>query len=139
MGPPLRKEPFTSGGFVKSVMEGTMNPIPSSHMPAVDVRDVALAHLRAVQRPEAANKRFILCNLTPSFLDYAAPLIAKYRPLGWPISENKADADPNEYVCLFDNTASKEILGIVYHDFNQSMLDMAEKMIELGTIVKPSQ
>ena len=29
-------------------------------MPVVDVRDVANAHLQAILRPEAANKRFML-------------------------------------------------------------------------------
>jgi hypothetical protein len=29
-------------------------------MNCVDVKDVSLAHLRALEKPEAANKRFIL-------------------------------------------------------------------------------
>jgi dihydroflavonol-4-reductase len=33
---------------------------PNININCVDVKDVALAHLRALERPEAANKRFIL-------------------------------------------------------------------------------
>ena len=43
-------------------------------------------------------------------------MIAKYRPLGWPITENMGEANPDEYISLFDNSASKE-LGVVYTDF----------------------
>ena len=45
--------------------------------------------------------------------------------------------DPDSYTSLFDNTASREVLGIQYMDFKQSMIDMAEKMIELQVIQKP--
>ena len=33
---------------------------PPLSMNCVDIKDVSLAHLRAMERPEAANKRFIL-------------------------------------------------------------------------------
>jgi len=36
-----------------------------------------------------------------------------------------------------DNSASKE-LGVVYTDFTKTMVDMADKMVELGTAVKPA-
>jgi len=58
---------------------------------------------------------------------------AKYRPLGWPITETLAASNPDEYVSLFDNSASRE-LGVVYTDFAKTMVDMADKMVELGTV-----
>ena len=90
----------------------------------------------AIKNPAAANRRFCLVQGSPSFQEYAAPVAEKYRALGWPITTNLADPDPNEYVSLFDNSASKE-LGVVYTDWNKTMLDMADKMVELGTVVKP--
>ena len=135
MGPPLRKENFTSGGWMKRLMEGGMATISAEHCCAVDVRDVAQAHLLGVKNAAAANRRFILCHSSPSFQDYAGPVAAKYRPLGWPISENLAAANPDEYISLFDNTASKE-LGVVYTDFAKTMVDMADAMVALGTVVK---
>ena len=103
MGPPLRKENFTSGGFLKKIMEGKMATISGDHMCAVDVRDVAHAHLLAVKNEAAANKRYILCHSSPSMHDFANPVAAKYRAQGWPISENYAEAKPDEYVSLFNN------------------------------------
>ena len=73
---------------------------------------------------------------TPSFHEFAAPVAAKFRPLGWPITENMVPA-PGAEVNLFDNSASKE-LGVVYTDFSKTMVDMADKMISLGTLVKPA-
>ena len=90
----------------------------------------------AIKNPAAANKRYILCHSSPSFQEYAAPVAEKYRPLGWPITENLAEANPEEYVSLFNNAASRE-LGVVYTDWSKTMVDMADAMVALGTVVKP--
>lgn len=37
-----------------------------------------------------------------------------------------------------DNTKSKEVLGIQYTDFAQTLLDMAESLIATGKAKKPS-
>lgn len=138
MGPPLRKEDFTSGGWLKRLMEGTNTSISAEHCCAVDVRDVATAHVLGITNPAAANRRFILCHSSPSFQEYAAPVTAKYRPLGWPITENLAESNPDEYISLFDNSASRE-LGVVYTDWSKTMVDMADAMVALGSVVKPAQ
>ena len=78
----------------------------------------------------------MICHSSPSFHEYAAHAAAKFRPLGWPISENLVPV-PGAEVNLFDNSASKE-LGVEYTDFSKTIVDMADKMIQLGTIVKPA-
>ena len=45
MGPNLRADWFASGDWVKSLMEGDMPEIDFGRWAAVDVRDVAFAHL----------------------------------------------------------------------------------------------
>ena len=137
MGPPLRKEAFQSGKFVVELMEGKMEMIKSEHFAAVDVRDVAKAHLLAIKNPAAANRRFILCAGNYSYHQYAAPIAAKYTPLGWPITTNLQPANPEEKVTIFNNAASKE-LGIEYIDFAKTMTDMADAMVALGSVVKPA-
>jgi len=136
MGPPLRTEPATSTGWMKRLMEGTMTTISAEHMCAVDVRDTARAHVLAVKNAVAANRRFILCHSSPSFHDFAGPVIEKYRPLGWPITENMGEPDPEEYVSLFNHAASRE-LGVEYTEFSQTMVDMADAMVDLGMVTKP--
>ena len=136
MGPPLRKENFSSGGWLQSLMYGKMEKIESRRNCVVDVRNAAFGHLAGVKVAAAAGKRFILCQGSPSFIDYAAPVIAKYAPLGWPITQAKEEVRPEEKFNLFNNTASKKVLGVDYIDFSKTMVDMADKMVELGTLSK---
>ena len=112
MGPNLRAEHFASGGWIKRLMTGEMQEIKADGCAAVDVRDTALAHLQAIKVPEAANKRFILALGMPHYAEYARPVIAKYAPLGWPVCQNFAPEDPSAFITQFDNTASREVLGI---------------------------
>ena len=88
-----------------------------NHMqfPFVDVRDVAMAHLLGIKKPEAANKRYILCADSLTFYEMFEPVITKYKQLGWPIIEEREPADPNAAPLKFDNSASKE-LGVSYTD-----------------------
>jgi len=60
VGPSLRLEPSTSIDFCKYALEGKMPAIPHNIFPTVDVRDVAVAHLRAIKLTEAAGHRFVL-------------------------------------------------------------------------------
>ena len=134
MGPPLRKELSTSIEWCKDVLEGTKQSISGDSLGSVDVREVAQAHLLGMKNKEAANKRFILCQGVPCYHDYAKPVIDKYTPLGWPCTQQYDERQP--ITNSFNVNASKE-LGVKYRDFNTTMLDMAEKLIELGIAKKP--
>ena len=57
----------------------------------------------------------------------------KYKQLGWPVTAEKATADP--IPIAFDNSASKG-LGVVYTDLTKCVDEMAEKMVELGMVSK---
>ena len=39
---------------------------------------------------------------------------------------------------MYDNTASREVLGIQYRDFSTTMVEMADAIIALGTIKMPA-
>lgn len=52
--------------------------VPRFAFPIVDVREVALAHLRAVKVEEAKNQRFILSNEPLWFRDMARILKEEY-------------------------------------------------------------
>ena len=112
-----------------------MESISSEHICLVDVRDTAIAHLLAIKNPIAANRRFILCHSSPSFQEMYCPVADKYRPLGWPITENMAPANPDEYISLFDNSAARE-LGVVFTEPAVTTVEMADKMVELGMVSK---
>ena len=133
----MRKEPFTSEGFVKRLLSGEMSEIPSEHFCMVDVRDCAMSHLLAVKNPAAANRRFILCKSSPPMTEWGRAIVEKYKPLGWPVTENFQAINENEVYARFNNDASVE-LGVQYRDIDSTMIDMADKMVELGKVVKPA-
>lgn len=61
----------TSSMLVKRIMNNEVSAYPQLNFNAVDVKDVAKAHVRALERPEAANKRFILSISEPErFIRY---------------------------------------------------------------------
>lgn len=60
LGPNLIEASFTSGDAIKKMLMGEFPGMPKSIMPCVDVRDCALAHLNAIKKPEADNKRIFL-------------------------------------------------------------------------------
>jgi dihydroflavonol-4-reductase len=59
LGPPLDAHTGSSINLITRVLKGKDPMLPDLSFPVVDVRDVALMHLRALQRPETAGKRFI--------------------------------------------------------------------------------
>ncbi len=62
LGPALIASDFTSGVFIQKVMSGAFPGMPKVQCCIVDVRDVALAHLRSITVPEAKDNRFALSN-----------------------------------------------------------------------------
>ncbi len=55
MGPTLHRTECTSMEVVKKLLERQMPILPSLGFPTCDVRDVALAHIRAMTEPDAIN------------------------------------------------------------------------------------
>lgn len=52
--------PKTTSSMILKLMTGKVSAIPPMKFTCADVRDIALAHLRATEKPDAANKRFII-------------------------------------------------------------------------------
>ena len=73
-GPALIQSEFSSSNYMKMLMLGLMPALPKVMFPIVDVRNVAEAHLNAIKKAEAKNKRFILCERTYKFLELSQTL-----------------------------------------------------------------
>ncbi len=58
-GPLLGPVKSPSFGLIKNVLSGSMKAIPNIPLNAIDIRDVADLHIRAMVTPEAAGERFI--------------------------------------------------------------------------------
>lgn len=59
MGPPLDRHYGSSIGVIARLLRGKDPMVPMLDFPVVDVRDVAEAHLRALERPEVAGLRIL--------------------------------------------------------------------------------
>ncbi|CUA68239.1 Putative NADPH-dependent methylglyoxal reductase GRP2 [Rhizoctonia solani] len=111
-----------------------------------DVRDIAKAHIAAIEKPEAANERFFICEgrfSVNSVVDY----IWKHYPeraqaKGIPKS-SPSTAFPETGTYHPDNTKSKNILGIEYHPIESMLKDTLEQFValekELGVDSGPSE
>ena len=149
-GPNLNKAQFSSGDVIKKLMMREFPGIPKISMGIVDVRDVAEAHLQAILKPEAANKRFILCSQSVWFKDIGAWLNEKYGKEYNPIHKEvpkfaiwvASFFDKTAAVVLprwgkrklYINKETTEILGIEFIEPKKSVLDMAESLINTGYI-----
>ncbi|KAI1776584.1 NAD(P)-binding protein [Hypoxylon cercidicola] len=116
----------TSNQFVRSLLLGankdeippTMNPI------FADVRDVAFAHVAAMEKPEAAGKRFFITGGYSSNRDMVN-IIRKHFPEYHDQlpSESAKGGELPDAVFKFDNGPSKEILGVQYKTLEESIKD----------------
>jgi dihydroflavonol-4-reductase len=74
LGPPLDEHYGSSLGLVERFLKGKDPMVPPMGLAIVDVRDVAEMHLRALQRPETAGKRYIASAGAMAFVDMARML-----------------------------------------------------------------
>ncbi len=153
MGPSLSKRiDFSSAEFMRSMLNGKFKTgAADMDFCLVDVRDVAEAHILAATRPDASG-RHILVSDTLSFIDFAKILRGRY--------ENKyalpRRVAPKAMLYLFgpivgglslkyilrnvgirmrfDNSYSKENLGIEYTPIDQTLIDHTEQLIADGLV-----
>jgi len=123
----------TSIQWLKKAMDGSKTKVPRGRSGFVDVRDVALAHLNAIEIPDAANKRFILYNEKGKLPDVYGWL-AKFngeRGAKVPTTLGKGEDTGGDPV---DNTRSKEVLKIDYTPLEKTFTDHAEQLLSRGAI-----
>lgn len=77
-GPPLDTHYGTSLWIVERILKGRDPMMPPTGLPVVDVRDVAEMHLRALQRPETAGRRYLAASGTMAYVDMGRTLKAAY-------------------------------------------------------------
>ena len=128
--------------------------IPNVFGAIIDVRDVAAAHIAAVERPEAAGNRYLLVhNETTEYMQIAHILAAEFRPQGYQVSTRRLPKILVWFAKFFDDMASriypligkqltwsnekmKHELGIEPYDLEQTVIDMGYSLIELGAVPK---
>lgn len=147
LGPLPDTNARTSGVLIQSLMKAAIPGLARMHFNAVDVRDVAAAHIKAMTTPEAAGQRFICVGDSFWMEDVAKVLkenyVEKY-PIkttvfpSWAVrlvaffsKEARATVDSLDKETYVDNTKIKTTLGWQPRDMKEMALSMAESMIEL--------
>ncbi len=62
MGPVMGSSVSGANHIIQSMLNGQIPRFPDLYIPIVDVRDVAAAHIRAMEKPDAAGQRFLISN-----------------------------------------------------------------------------
>ncbi|KAK4238331.1 putative NADPH-dependent methylglyoxal reductase [Achaetomium macrosporum] len=98
----------------------------------VDVRDVALAHVRALTSPEAGGRRFYVVSGFFSNPRIAGIVRKRFPELHERLpSEAEAEKDdfPEDH-WGFDNRQSREVLGLEYKGLEESVVDTVESILK---------
>jgi nucleoside-diphosphate-sugar epimerase len=128
LGPSLHNVEYTSMEIIKKLMERQTPVLPKIQFPTCDVRDCALAHIRAMIEPDAVNNSkqiFLFSNpfqtsksssiLTqghiitnsvdsPTMQDYAAILHAEFRSQGYSVPTWVVPDILIRFASIFDST-----------------------------------
>jgi len=113
--------------------------IPDFWQVMCDVRDVALAHIRAVTLPQAAGQRYIVSThkYTQSLLSVAQILNEEFGPKGYLISteiSTEVTIRSSFKDAKLDNSKMINQLNIQPTDFKKTIIDMAYSFIEQGLV-----
>ena len=120
---------FITGSRLKTFVTGSRPKLSKTSVAYVDVRDVALAHVKAIKVEKAANKRFILNAGELWYREVAAILQEELGSKGYNVTREE---DPEGVVsrqCRYQNQLSKDVLGIEYRPLKDTFADMVESMI----------
>jgi nucleoside-diphosphate-sugar epimerase len=97
----------------------------------VDVRDVALSHVLAAEKPEAAGQRFFITAGKFSNKEIAEQLWDAFPELRDKLPTGEA-LKPGDYPPAgsfgCDNTKSKEVLGLTYRSLKESAIDTVKSL-----------
>ncbi|KAL4784005.1 NAD(P)-binding protein [Aspergillus varians] len=96
----------------------------------VDVRDVALAHVRAIEVEEAGAQRFFLTAGNYSNKDVVEIIRDAYPELEDRLPPKDAKSDLPENVYGYDNSKSIQVLGIKYHTLKEAVVDTVKTLLE---------
>ena len=143
LGPQLAGQSHlnTSSAILLGLIDGSKKEVQNACRGIVDVRDVADAHVNALERWDAAaGRRFVMVESAPHFRDMA-DIIREYLP-----DDLKANVpskvssvigpteigNPPPNPLLFENAPSKEILGINYHSSEEMLMSGVDSLLANG-------
>lgn len=104
-GPTLVSHEFTVAMLVEQMLMTKVPGVAKMMFPLVDVRDAALAHVRAVKAVGAKNQRIIVVGANIWFKELAEILDAHYKPHGYKIKTGEIKLWMLKVAAWIDDTA----------------------------------
>lgn len=129
----------TSNERFRNIIQGkAKEEIPPTGMHIwIDVRDLALAHVKAMELEEAANKRFFLTEgyySNKQIVDIIRKHFPEYKdvlPAEGTSGGDFPDGFPETYFKI-DNSRSKKVLGLQYRPFEDCVVDTIKSFKSVG-------
>ena len=126
----------TSNQRIAAIMTGkAKKELPPTGMFIwTDVRDLALAHVKAAELPDAANKRFFVTAGYFSNEEIADIMRASFPELKdeLPVKGTKGGEYPEDGVFQYDNSRVKEVLGIEFRTLKECIVDSVKSLQAVG-------
>lgn len=124
----------TSNARVRDLIQGKYKDnLPGSGVYIwVDVRDVALAHVKAIELPEAQNQRFFLVAGHYSNKQISDAIAKSYPELEPKLPSKDTPDDTPADVYKVDNSRSINVLGLKYKSLEESVTDTVKSLLAVG-------
>jgi len=126
----------TSNQRIRDIMQGKAKDEipPTGTYIWVDVRDLALCHVLAIEKEDAANKRFFI---TAGYFSNKeiAEIIGKNYPQykeGLPTSSTPGGSYPEGGVYKYNNERVQKVLGIKFRSLEESIKDTVKSLQAVG-------
>ena len=143
----------SSAQFCVQLLGNKLIGIPNTSFGIVDVRDVAAAHIAAVEKPEAAGNRYILVGGSLHFQEIAQIISQEFTPQGYKVPTKQLPKIGLWVAKFFDSTAKmlyphlgkviqwsnermKGELGVHPRPLKETLIDTCYSLIELGIAKK---
>ena len=156
-GPALTKASGISVGMVWAMLVGKMPGAPDVAFGVVDVRDVAQAHITAMEKPECNGRRYLLVSESNVNLQQVLQwMAAEFNPQGYKVGTKKIPKYV-AWIASYRNSEMKSLypvigkkltykndrminnLGIQPRSAKESFIEAGYSIIELGMVAKTSK
>ncbi|KAL9650512.1 hypothetical protein ABK040_004731 [Willaertia magna] len=132
LGPTLNPFINTSLANVKRFLLGENEVVPPGGIAVVDVRDVATAHVLAVEKKEAAGKRLICSGKVVLWSDIPRTL-QKYYPQ-YPVSKKYTNLEISEPNYKMDTQPLQDLGLTQYYEFEETIKETVESLLSHNLI-----
>jgi nucleoside-diphosphate-sugar epimerase len=124
----------TSNARIRDMIQGKMKDklAPTGTFIWVDVRDLAMAHVKAIELPEAAGKRFFVTAGYMSNQAIADCIRKNFPDLGGQLPSEDSTSDMPEDVFKYDNSRSVDLLGLTYRSLDECVRDTVKSLQAVG-------